>query len=67
MGKNGSVTLEDHNGELIHKQQFYPDDINSKQIFDLTETAKGVRKVKFSFDGSTDIFGRIIVYNLLLH
>ncbi|XP_037028289.1 nuclear receptor 2C2-associated protein [Bradysia coprophila] len=66
-GKNCSVSLEDGGGKVVHEQPFYPDDINAKQTFDLSSTAESVRKVKFSFEGSTDFFGRIIVYNLELH
>lgn len=66
-GKSCSITLEDKNGATLHEQQFYPDDINARQTFSLSATVENVRKVKFSFDGSTDFFGRIIVYNLQLH
>lgn len=66
-GKNCSITLEDKSGAILHEQQFYPDDINAKQTFNLSSTTGNVRKVKFSFEGSTDFFGRIIVYNLELH
>lgn len=66
-GKNCSVTLDDKSGKTIHEQPFYPDDINAKQTFDLGSSVECVQKVKFSFEGSTDFFGRIIVYNLELH
>lgn len=66
-GKNCTVTLDDKMGATLHYQPFYPDDINAKQTFDLSSTVENVRKVKFSFEGSTDFFGRIIVYNLELH
>ncbi len=66
-GKNCSVTLENGSGETVHEEKFYPDDINAKQTFGLSVTLENIRKVKFSFEGSTDFFGRIIVYNLELH
>lgn len=66
-GKKCSVSLEDQGGRVVHEEQFYPDDINAKQSFDLSATVDSVKKVKFSFEGSTDFFGRIIVYNLELH
>lgn len=66
-GKNCSVSLEDQSGNVVNEQLFYPDDINAKQTFDLSSTVESVKKVKFSFEGSTDFFGRIIVYNLELH
>ncbi|KAJ6637451.1 Nuclear receptor 2C2-associated protein [Pseudolycoriella hygida] len=66
-GKNCSLALEDKDGKLLHEQNFYPDDINAKQTFNISSVLENVREVKFSFDGSTDFFGRIIVYNLELH
>lgn len=44
-------------------QEFYPEDINSMQhfVFDQTKLAKCF---KFVFNGSTDFFGRIIIYKL---
>lgn len=66
-GKNCLVTLEDKSGQNIHDEHFYPDDINAKQTFSLSSAVENVRKMKFSFEGSTDFFGRIIVYNLELH
>lgn len=66
-GKNCSVTLEDNSGKTLHEQPFYPDDINAKQSFSLSASVENVRKIKFSFEGSTDFFGRIIVYNLELN
>lgn len=53
-------------GAQIHQESFYPEDINSPQRFQVKDTAreKACSKLKFVFESSTDLFGRIIVYNL---
>lgn len=69
------LTLENTDGEVIHKISFYPDDINDRQVFPLINQkhndtddqlviCKNVAKFKILFEKSTDFFGRIIIYNL---
>ncbi|XP_075063724.1 nuclear receptor 2C2-associated protein isoform X1 [Mixophyes fleayi] len=48
--------------ELVKIAEFYPEDINAIQSFVLTE--QYVEKLRLSFPGSTDFFGRIVVYHL---
>jgi len=46
---------------------FYPEDTNKEQTFSLTNNGGSpliTDNVRFYFDGSTDTFGRIIVYKL---
>ncbi|PIL31337.1 hypothetical protein GSI_06035 [Ganoderma sinense ZZ0214-1] len=49
--------------------RIYPEDVNRKQVFDLTVTEADlvdaqVESVKLVFEESSDFFGRITVYNL---
>lgn len=49
----------------------YPEDVNRRQSFDLTPTQPellkdGVSSVKLVFEESSDLFGRITVYDLKL-
>lgn len=63
VGKDCSVVLEDDAGKKLHTEPFYPDDINAKQTFTLTKPVGNAVKLRVNFKGSTDFFGRIIIYN----
>jgi hypothetical protein len=51
------------NGSLEIIEQFYPEDINSLQVFKLRKPICA-KHLRFVFNGSTDFFGRIIIYKL---
>jgi hypothetical protein len=42
---------------------FYPDDVNSLQVFKLREPVSA-KQLRFVFNASTDFFGRIVIYKL---
>lgn len=44
--------------------EFYPNDDNSRQIFQITGIEKKVKRLKIVFSESTDFYGRITVYCL---
>jgi hypothetical protein len=45
--------------------RIYPEDVNRAQVFDLT-AAEPVKGIKLIFEESSDFFGRITVYNLMI-
>ncbi|KAH8290233.1 hypothetical protein KR054_001121 [Drosophila jambulina] len=65
-GQKSEILMYTVDGAQIHQESFYPEDINSPQRFQLKDTTreKLCSKIKFVFESSTDLFGRIIVYNL---
>ncbi|XP_017018496.1 nuclear receptor 2C2-associated protein [Drosophila kikkawai] len=65
-GQKSEIIMYAADGAQLHQDSFYPEDINSPQRFQLKDTAreKACSKIKFVFESSTDLFGRIIVYNL---
>ncbi|XP_017013577.3 nuclear receptor 2C2-associated protein [Drosophila takahashii] len=67
-GLKSEMIMYSADGVQIHQEPFYPEDINSPQLFQLKDTVreKACSKIKFIFESSTDLFGRIIVYNLQL-
>ncbi|XP_039480804.1 nuclear receptor 2C2-associated protein [Drosophila santomea] len=67
-GQKSEIFLYSADGAPVHQEPFYPEDINSPQIFQILDTArdKPCSKLKFVFESSTDLFGRIIVYDLQL-
>lgn len=67
VGKDCTVVIEDGQGQLLHNEPFYPDDVNAKQIFTLSSVVANAKKVRVNFKGSTDFFGRIIVYSYELY
>lgn len=67
VGKDCNVILEDTTGKTLQNEPFYPDDINAKQIFNLTKPVSNAVKIRVNFKGSTDFFGRIIVYNFEIY
>ena len=48
--------------ELI---RIYPEDVNRAQMFDLT-AGEPVQGIKLVFEESSDFFGRITVYDLMI-
>ncbi|XP_017070434.1 nuclear receptor 2C2-associated protein [Drosophila eugracilis] len=67
-GLKSEMIMYSDDGAQLHKEPFYPEDINSPQQFQVKDTAreKACSKIKFVFESSTDLFGRIIVYDLQL-
>ncbi|XP_017045370.1 nuclear receptor 2C2-associated protein [Drosophila ficusphila] len=67
-GLKSRVIFYSTDGVQLHEEPFYPEDINSSQVFQVKDTArqKASSKIKLVFESSTDLFGRIIVYNLQL-
>ncbi|KAH9996516.1 hypothetical protein BJV77DRAFT_152239 [Russula vinacea] len=45
--------------------RIYPEDVNRAQMFDLT-TEEPVKAIKLIFEESSDFFGRITVYDLMI-
>ncbi|KAI0286847.1 galactose-binding domain-like protein [Russula aff. rugulosa BPL654] len=45
--------------------RIYPEDVNRAQVFDLT-LGEPVKTIKLIFEESSDFFGRITVYNLMI-
>jgi len=45
--------------------RIYPEDVNRAQMFDLT-TGEPVKGIKLIFEESSDFFGRITVYDLMI-
>ena len=45
--------------------RIYPEDVNRAQVFDLT-VGEPVKAIKLVFEESSDFFGRITVYNLMI-
>jgi hypothetical protein len=43
----------------------YPEDVNRAQVFDLV-AGEPVKAIKLIFEESSDFFGRITVYNLMI-
>jgi hypothetical protein len=57
--------------DWIRLARIFPEDVNRAQMFDIispTENSDtirgGVAKLKFVFEESSDLFGRIVVYDL---
>ncbi|KAK2147174.1 hypothetical protein NP493_3506g00000, partial [Ridgeia piscesae] len=46
-------------------KDFYPEDVNSLQTFELPTSAK-VKRLRIVFLNSTDFYGRITIYGLFL-
>ncbi|KAH8272819.1 hypothetical protein KR018_001011, partial [Drosophila ironensis] len=67
-GQESNILMYSADGAEIHQEPFYPEDINSPQTFQIQDTVreKACSKIKFLFQTSTDLFGRIIVYDLQL-
>eukprot|EP00112_Aurelia_sp_Birch-Aquarium-sp1_P012736 Seg2682.2 transcript_id=Seg2682.2/GoldUCD/mRNA.D3Y31 product="Nuclear receptor 2C2-associated protein" protein_id=Seg2682.2/GoldUCD/D3Y31 len=62
-GKDCNIELKTAENDEIVKCEFYPEDINQMQIFPITPQIP-VKSFKINFYGSTDFFGRIIIYQL---
>ena len=45
--------------------RIYPEDVNRTQVFDLA-TEEPVKGIKLVFEESSDFFGRITVYDLMI-
>ncbi|XP_023717773.1 nuclear receptor 2C2-associated protein [Cryptotermes secundus] len=63
VGQNCHLEAGPEDGSLEVVDHFYPDDINSLQVFKLREPVSA-KKLRFVFNGSTDFFGRIVIYKL---
>lgn len=64
VGKN--CHLEIGNKETKFHESFYPEDKNALQVFNL-KNPKKAKTFKFTFNKSTDLYGRIIIYKLSLY
>ncbi|XP_017147597.1 nuclear receptor 2C2-associated protein isoform X1 [Drosophila miranda] len=65
-GKQFTALVYSCEGDPTYQETFYPEDINSPQRFYFKDVSltKSCSKIKFVFESSSDLFGRIIVYNL---
>ncbi|XP_022223930.1 nuclear receptor 2C2-associated protein-like isoform X3 [Drosophila obscura] len=65
-GQQLTALVYSREGDLTCQESFYPEDINSPQQFHFKDASltKSCSKIKFLFESSSDLFGRIIVYNL---
>ncbi|KLO09279.1 hypothetical protein SCHPADRAFT_943775 [Schizopora paradoxa] len=53
--------------EILISDQIYPEDNNRAQVFDLPENLKPIKHLKFVFEESSDMFGRITIYNMQIY
>lgn len=67
VGKDCHLEISKDHKELI-KHPFYPEDVNVMQHFKIpTDGVNNKGKIfKLVFNSSTDFFGRIVVYKLIL-
>ena len=63
VGHDCHLEAELENGSLEIIEHFYPEDVNSLQVFRLRKPTCA-KHLRFVFNGSTDFFGRIIIYKL---
>jgi len=66
VGQNCSLESADEDGKGVnweHVMAFHPQDINALQKFPISST-KAIRRLKITFDSSTDFYGRITIYKL---
>ncbi|KAI8993373.1 galactose-binding domain-like protein [Pilobolus umbonatus] len=57
---------ESPNDYNVNLSTFYPEDINSTQLFPIPPT-QPLKRVKIVFEESTDFYGRITLYKLDVH
>lgn len=63
-GKDCSVEGQaDYEIDLIKLKEFYPEDINSLQVFPIHFDC-ALKSMRIMFNNSSDFFGRIVVYHL---
>jgi len=67
VGTRCAVRVPDNkDGELI--TTIYPEDVNRQQVFDLPQAhprmTEGISSLKLVFEESSDLFGRVTVYDL---
>lgn len=53
--------LQSHEEQFKDITRFYPDDINTRQVFKVE--GEGIR-FRLSFETSSDFFGRIVIYDI---
>lgn len=63
VGRECHLEAGSEDGSLEIVEHFYPEDVNSLQMFKLKEPVSA-KHLRFVFNGSTDFFGRIIIYKL---
>ncbi|XP_021919186.1 nuclear receptor 2C2-associated protein isoform X2 [Zootermopsis nevadensis] len=63
VGRDCHLEAGFEDGSLEIVEHFYPEDINSLQIFKLKKPISA-KHLRFVFKGSTDFFGRIVIYKL---
>ncbi|XP_063704488.1 nuclear receptor 2C2-associated protein [Culicoides brevitarsis] len=63
-GKDCTMILSKADGTEEIKQDFFPDDINKAQVFNLKESVENVKSIRIVFESSFDFFGRIVIYSL---
>ncbi len=62
-GKECSVLVEE-NAEWKHVMDFWPSDVNERQVFRFPPGVTGGQHFQILFKSSTDFFGRITIYDL---
>lgn len=65
VGENCTAEFKNSGDLDFYTQSFYPEDVNLVQTFQLSKPVT-CNRIKFIFDGSTDFFGRVIVYSIHL-
>lgn len=63
VGQDCSVQLSNPGSIDIMTEPFYPEDVNTPQIFKLSNPSSA-KHLKFIFGKSTDFFGRIVIYSM---
>jgi len=66
VGKDCHIEISNNDKNMTIIEAFYPEDRNNLQKFKLEKQIKA-KSLKFLFNQSTDLFGRIIIYNLSLY
>ena len=63
-GTRCAVQVRSAEGKWENKQSVYPEDVNRRQMFDLSLGDNPIRDMKLVFEQSSDFFGRITLYDL---
>jgi hypothetical protein len=64
VGTRCAVQVQSAEGKWEIKQTVYPEDVNRRQMFELSLGDDPIRDVKLVFEQSSDFFGRITIYDL---
>lgn len=66
MGTRCAIRIQPPAGNWSLLTTIFPEDVNRRQIFDLPAACEGVENMKLIFEESSDFFGRITVYDMVM-